>query len=119
MTPEQIIEKLNKINVHYWFELADSTKGGKRMTLEDRLAETCEEGMLVTGSWINNCVPKKETVGLTIKPNDIYCYTTEDIYELGSTYKEAKRELSDGYVSQLTNTQPFDGEDYWQTDLLD
>lgn len=92
------------------------------MTLEDRLATSCEQGELVTSKWLKNHMEQISDIldnDEEIIPTDIYCVSTEDVYHLGSTYKDAKRELADGYVSQISNTQHLAGEDYWETTILD
>lgn len=38
---------------------------------------------------------------------------------MGSTYKDTKSELADGYVSQISNTPHLGGKDYWKTTILD
>lgn len=122
MTPQKIIEKLNKLKVHFTWDHTDGETGSKIMTLEDRLANSCEQGKLVTDKWLKDNMEQISDIwdnDEEIIPTDIYCVSAEAVYHLGSTYKDAKRELDDGYVSQISNTQPLDGEDYWKTTILD
>lgn len=122
MTPNEIIEKLNKLTIRLTWEYANGETGSKIMTLEDRLADSCEQSELVTGQWLEENMDQIHDIWDDedeIIPTDIYCVSTETVYHLGSTYKEAKRELDDGYVSQITNTQYLDGEDYWETTILE
>lgn len=119
MTTKEIIGKIENLKVLVTWEHIDGDTGKKEMTLGERLLDTCEQGELVSGAWLKENVTETWNDGEKILPGNIYCFSTEDIYDLGNTYEDAKRELSEGYVSQLSNTQWFEGEDYWETKFLD
>lgn len=119
MTTEEIIKKLEHLKVIFTWECPDGTTGKEQMTLKERLLTTCEEGELVSGVWLKENMTDIWDNEEPIFPDHIYCVGTECSYDLGSTYQEAKKELSEGYVSQLSNTQWLEGEDYWETEILD
>lgn len=119
MTTEETIKKLENLKVLVTCEYTDGSTSKEEMTLGKRLLNTCEQGELVSGVWLKENVTETWDDEEPILPDNIYCFSTEDIYNLGNTYEDAKRELADGYVSQLSNTQWLEGEDYWETEILD
>ncbi|ETA74495.1 hypothetical protein [Ligilactobacillus equi] len=124
MTTQEIINKLNEEPVTLAvFNFEDKSLEIKHQTLKERLSDSAEEGALVSGRELlhlsaEGAVPTVylDDVEEGIHIDNIYCVTTEEVYDLGTTYESAKSYLSDGYVSQLTNTQPIDDDiEYWET----
>lgn len=113
------IEQLNKITVTVASVDSAGNIDSKIMSLGARLQETCEQSKLVSGTWLKENfeqiadIWEKDEI---IEEEKIYCVGTACVYDLGESVESAKREmLEEGYVSQLSNMQHFDNEDYWVT----
>ncbi len=119
MSTTKIIDNLNKIIVTVASIDPDGKIESKVMTLEQRLHESCEQSKLVSGNWIKENFELVESIwdeDDILNEYNIYCLGTECVYDLGNSLDHAKYlMLQDGYISQLSNTQWFDGEDYWET----
>lgn len=114
---KKIVDKLNgEVVTTVVYHAEDDELSYEVSSFRHRLANTCEQGCLVLGKSLIDREELRDDWDEEIKPNYIYCETADGtITPLGDTYTQVHSELEYGAVSQLTNTQWFEGEDYWAT----
>ncbi|KRL79739.1 hypothetical protein [Ligilactobacillus equi] len=116
----QVQEIINRLNQEV-VTLASYDFNTKRITtvtetLKERLATSAEESILVGGAYLLDNGIGFDVDDELVELNNVYCLNNEDeAYNLGDTYLRAKNELEEGYVSQLSNTQLGEDEEYWET----
>lgn len=115
MNTRQLIQKLNDTKVTLVSTEIVNGKSAEVMTLKDRLETSCEEGELVSGKELNHILVANEDTRqlllffladndmIMFKRDTVYCWSIEDIYRVGNSYQECIQELSEGYISQLSD----------------
>ena len=115
MGVETLISKLNRTVVTLVYTDFEEENDAEVMTLERRLATTCEEGELISGRKLNQVLVESGDIKqnllfrlhddgmLMFNVNAVYCWTSEDIYWVGTDYSECVKNLNEGYISQLDN----------------